>query len=102
MQAFEVGGAGIVAFENVRANCFEGETKFGCSGQFDCWGLRKKMGTVKGNWKKIAMTGILGITGEESCNGVGGRGISTSSAAALRLRGTELSPGSVTRRHCCP
>lgn len=35
LQAFEVGGAGVVAFENVRVKCFEGETKFGCSGQFN-------------------------------------------------------------------
>lgn len=35
LQAFEVGGTGVVAFENVRAKCFEGETKFGCSGQFN-------------------------------------------------------------------
>ena len=55
LQAFEVQGAAVVAFENVRTNCFDGETEFGCSGQFDCWCTRKKIGIVKGNWKKRAL-----------------------------------------------
>lgn len=75
--------------ENVRAKAFEGEAKFGCSGQFQLTvGTSEKWEQLKVTRKRQPLAETLGTIGGESCNGVGSRGIRISFPAA-RLWGSE-------------